>query len=241
MKYRFKIIGIGLIVIAAISTAAFTAHSLRLSATQMTSPAVAYTAEGEGIVNAQRVIQRFTLYSDGKGARVEIRTSFDPESGQQTHFEKTWLTSDKGSFRQKNNTAELYYMGAQPTTFPTPRYFRSQGREERQFFGLPAFLTRNDNPSAGSLFESWWSPDLGTIVQRTDGKGEQTLEIKLTTVQVGQPDPSIFVLPSLPIRYDDHDRFIQFLEGRGHKDAAENQRVAQQATRQKYGNFLKLD
>ena len=107
-------------------------------------------------------------------------------------------------------------------------------------FGLPVFLTRNDDPRKGAAFESWWSPDLGTIVKREERAGDEVLVIKLTSVRFGQPDASVFVLPSLPLRYEDHDKLIRFFESRGNKEDADRQRQAQQAARQKYGDFLKV-
>jgi len=239
MRHGLKIMLSIFVVIAAIVTAALTAHSIRPAASEIAAPAIAYTANGEITVDSQ-LLQRFTLYSDGKGSRAEVRTSFDRETGQQTQVEKAWHTSDKGGFRQKNNGAELYYLGVSATVYPPAQYHRALGKEERQFFGLPAFFTQNDKPEIGDTFESWWSPDLGTVIRYTEGKDGKGLEIKLVSVQLGQPDTSVFALPSLPLRYDDHDKFIRFIESRGDKDEADKQRMAQQATRQKYGDFLKL-
>lgn len=59
-------------------------------------------------------------------------------------------------------------------------------------------------------------------------------------MQLGQPDESVFVVPSLPIRYEEHDMLIRFFESRSEKDEADKQRVAQQATKQKYGNYLNV-
>jgi hypothetical protein len=238
MRHGFKITFTIGVIIAGVGAGAFTAHSLRPPVSQNASLAIAYTAD-EDITIDNRQVEHFTIYSDGKGSRVDIRTSFDKQTGQQTGFEKSWYTADKGGFRKKNNAAELYYIGVIPMTFASSQFHRARGEEEQQMFGLPVFLTRNDDPRKGA-FESWWSPDLGTLVKRTERAGDEVLVIKLTSVQFGQPDASVFVLPSLPLRYDEHDKLIRFFESRGNKDEADKQRMAQQTARQKYGDFLKV-
>lgn len=119
MRYGLKIMVAVFVVIAAISAAAFTAYSFRPSAASLTAlPAIASTAYGEITIDGQHVIQRFILYSDGKGSRSEIRTSFDKETGAQTQVEKSWYSADKGGFRQKDNAEESYYIGVSATSFP---------------------------------------------------------------------------------------------------------------------------